>query len=106
MAFSAQDVRDHVGGNPTVTFEVVRATDTETLEATPKRIDFGRRRRGPVVKFHYSKYNAFLPPWDQLVSFTLEGDGTAEFGYPTHVKTHITGSLKTVDVCALTCSLS
>lgn len=104
--FSAQDIRDHVGDDPTVEFEVLQATETETLEATPDRIDFGRCRRGPVVKFHYSKYNAFLPPWDKLVSFKLCGDNTAEFGHPHHIKTQITGRLKTVDVCALSASLS
>jgi hypothetical protein len=103
---SPQAVREHVGDEPTATFEVARATDAETVETEPNSVDFGRSRRGPVVKFNYSKYNAFLPPWDQLVSFTLDGDGTAEFGMPSHIKTQITGSLKTVDVLALTCSLS
>lgn len=103
---SSEQVRDHIGDCSAANFEVLQATETEVVETEPQSVYFGRHRRGPLVKFEYNKYNSFLPPWDRLVSFTLVGDNTAEFGMPEHVETQITGTLKTVSVRALTCSLS
>lgn len=103
---SVETVRDHIGDDPEATFEVARGTDTEEVEATPRGVVFGRCRRGPVVKFNYNKYHAFLPPWNELVAFTLDGDGTAEFAMPEYLGQRITGDLKTVEICSPTVSLS
>lgn len=50
-----------------------------------------------MVIFEYNKYTSGLPPWNQLIAFTLEGDeSAAEFAAPVHLETAITGDLKTV----------
>lgn len=96
---------EHLGGDVSATFEVARATDTEDVRADPESVSFGRCHQGPIVKLNYNKYNAFLPPWQQLVSFTLEGDNTAVFTMPEYNDTYITGKLKTVEVISPAVSL-
>jgi len=103
---TANEVSEHIGDNVAASFEVARGTDTETLQADPKSVMFGQSRRGPIVKLNYNKYNAFLPPWDLLVSFTLDGNGTATFAMPEYVGEKITGKLKTVEVRTPAVSLS
>lgn len=98
MSYTPEDVWGVVGDSPTATFEVARATDTETVEATPKSVSFGQYKRGPLVMLNYNKYHSALPPWRELVSFTLEGDGTVTFGAPEYHQTRITANLKTVEI--------
>lgn len=102
---SIEHVSEHVGDEPSATFEVARGTDTEEVEADPNSVAFGQRRRGPVILLNYSKYHAFLPPWNDLVAFTLEGDGRATFAMPEYLGQRITGDLKTVEICSPTVKL-
>lgn len=99
-------VRDHIGEARKATFEVARGTDTETVDAAPNSVYFGRCDVGPLVNLNYSKYHSGLPPWQRLVSFTVEGDGVAEFGMPEYRGTLITGDLKTIQICSPSVSLS
>lgn len=94
------EIATHVGRNPTATFEVHRATDTEKVETDPNSVIFAKRTCGPVVMLNYSKYHSGLPPWEQLESFTLDGDGTAMFTMPEYLGKRITGDLKTVEICS------
>jgi hypothetical protein len=98
MSYTPCEVAEHVGNEPDATFEVARGTDTESVDATPKNVYYGTHTRGPMVMLNYSKYHSFLPPWQNLVSFTLDGRTRAEFGMPEHDSTRITGDLKTVSI--------
>lgn len=102
---SREHVSEYIGNDPSATFEVARGTDTEEVQADPNSVAFGRCRRGPVVKLNYNKHHAFLPPWNELVLFTLDGDGTATFAMPQYLGQRITGDLKTVEICSPTVRL-
>jgi hypothetical protein len=97
---------DRIGRQPTATFEVARGTDTEDVRADPQRVRFGRLiGSGPMIELDYNKYNAFLPPWQRLVSFTLNGDEKAIFTMPRYRETNIIGNLKTVKIISPTVKL-
>lgn len=106
MGIAPEDVGDRIGREPRATFEVARGTDTEEVEANPEFVAFGGKVGiGPLVMLNYNKHHPFLPPWDNLVSFTLEGDETAVFGMPHYQGQRITGELKTVEIASMTVRL-
>lgn len=105
MGITPDDVGDRIGREPRATFEVARGTDTEEVRADPDSVAFGRHDRGPLVMLNYNKYHPFLPPWDQLVSFTLEGEESAVFGMPEYQGQRITAELKTVEIVSPTVKL-
>ncbi|WP_226041148.1 hypothetical protein [Natrinema sp. DC36] len=73
----------------------------EYVETEPENVFYGEVHREqvmPLVIFEFNKHNAFLPPWDKMVSFTLEGDETATFGNPELRETKVTGEFKTVHI--------
>lgn len=103
MSITPEEVGDRVGREDVVaTFEVARATDTEEVEAKPDSVAFGRHERGPLVMLNYNKHHPFLPPWQSLVEFTLEGDAKATFAMPEYQGQAITGALKTVNIVSPT----
>lgn len=103
MSITPEEVGERIGRDEVqATFEVHRATDTEEVEANPNSVAFGRHDRGPLVMLNYNKYHPFLPPWEQLVEFTLEGDAKAVFAMPEYQGQAITGGLKTVNIVSPT----
>lgn len=105
MSIKLDEVGDHIGREPNATFEVARGTDTEEVRADPDSVAFGRHTRGPLVMLNYSKYHAFLPPWQSLVTFTLENGGSAIFTMPQYQGQAITGDLKTINIVSPTVKL-
>lgn len=98
MSLTPEEVGDRIGREPSATFEVARGTDTENVQADPESVAFGQHTRGPLVMLNYNKYHAFLPPWHDLVTFTLDGDTEAVFAMPEYQGQAITGDLKTVNI--------
>jgi hypothetical protein len=103
MSIEPQEVAERVGrDNLRATFEVARVTDTEEVEANPHSVQYGRHKRGPLVILNYNKHHPHLPPWESLVSFSLEGEAKAEFGMPEYSGTSITGNLKSIQIVSPT----
>jgi hypothetical protein len=103
VSITPEEIGERLGRSDVhATFEIHRATDTEEVEADPKSVAFGRHDDGPLVMLNYNKYRAFLPPWEQLVEFTLEGNGKAVFSMPEYKGCAITGDLKTVNIVSPT----
>lgn len=103
MSITPEEVGERLGRTDVeATFEVRRATDTEEVEADPQSVAFGRHDRGPLVMLNYNKHRAFLPPWEKLVEFTLEGDAKATFAMPEYKGCAITGDLKTINIVSPT----
>lgn len=104
---NTDEVAARLGTVEQARFEVARGTDTEIVESAPEDVHFGTMGVGrgpPLVIFEYNKYHSGLPPWGEVLVFTLEGDEKATFGFPRFVESNVTAELKTVHMAALTVS--
>lgn len=115
MDINPEEIAERIGRSPHAEFEVMRGTDTETVEADPESVAYGAHavdvdhygsvafyRSIPMVVFEFNKYHSGLPPWDTTLGFTLYGDDIGEFLVTEHHETNITGNLKTVHMSAET----